>query len=88
MMTAVETFAGVEYSIIRIPYKQILSDSRRRHGRSSDSQTSLFVRVRGRGGQEGWGEVGVSPQRAGLRAAQLTETIDRVLAPLQSLERL
>ena len=81
MTTPVETVAGVESSIVRIPYKQILSDSRRSHGRSSDSQTSLFVRVRGGGGQEGWGEVGVSPQRDGLGAAQLTETIDRVLAP-------
>jgi hypothetical protein len=40
MMTPIEIFAGVEAFIIRIPYKQILSDSRRSHGRSSDSQTS------------------------------------------------
>jgi hypothetical protein len=46
-MTPVEIFAGVESFIIRIPYRQILSDSRRSHGRSSDSQTSLFVRLRG-----------------------------------------
>ncbi len=81
MITPIDTIAGVESSIIRIPYKQILSDSRRGHARSSNSQTSLFVRLYGHGGQEGWGEVGVSPQRDGLEAAQLIDTIDRILAP-------
>jgi muconate cycloisomerase len=81
MSAAVDSIAGVDPFIIRIPYKQVLSDSRRNHSRSSDSQTSLLVRVRGQSGQEGWGEVGVSPQRDGLDAAQLIQSINRILAP-------
>ena len=81
MMTAVETIANVESFIIRIPYKTVLSDSRRSQTRLSDSQTSLFVCVRAGSGQEGWGEVGVSPQRDGLGAARLIEKIEGVIAP-------
>jgi hypothetical protein len=57
MITPVDTIAGVEPFIIQIPYKHVLSDSRRKHARSSYSQTSLLVRVCGQAGQEGWGEV-------------------------------
>ena len=81
MMTPMDTFVAVDSSIVRIPYRQVLSDGRRGKERSNDAQTSLLVRVRARSGQEGWGEVGVSPQRDGLGAAQLTETIDRILGP-------
>ena len=81
MSTPFDTIAKVEPFIVRIPYKQVVSDSRRGHARSSNLQTSLLVLVRGGGGQEGWAEVGVSPQRDGLQAAQLIDTIDRILAP-------
>src|SRR5262245_47190909 len=81
MSATFDTIAKVEPFIVRIPYKRVLSDTRRGHARSSNSQTSLLVRVCGRSGQEGWAEVGVSPQRDGLQAAQLIDAIDRILAP-------